>query len=443
MTELTAIGQRVPRVDALAKVTGAFKYATDLKVPNMLYGKVLRSPHPHARLLRIDTSAAKGMEGVFAVLTAADVPDKKFGESLADMNILARDKVRYIGDPIAAVAAVDEETAARAVAAIKVEYEVLPAVFDAEKAMEPGAPLLHDGKEKNVAVFNHVVRGNVEEAFARADVVVEDTFELSFVHQAYLEPNACLASFEADGRLNIWSPNQGPAWLRARIASLFDLRISDVRVVQVQGGGAFGAKLPLTIEPICVALALKAGRPVYLANTREEEFEAAWPRVPMKIKMALAASKDGTLLGKRSTVIADNGAYSNIAPGVLSTAVTRVDSLYRFKNVENIGYLVYTNKLPTGMFRGFGNPQTTFALEILMDRLAEKLGLDPAEIRIKNATQTGDLTVHGWEITSSGLADCIREAVKRSKWIEKRKNKIPGRGIGMACCIHVAGNRGV
>ncbi|WP_227761814.1 xanthine dehydrogenase family protein molybdopterin-binding subunit [Zhaonella formicivorans] len=443
MSVFRNIGQSVPRIDGWEKVTGTFKFPSDLKVPGMLYGKVLRSPFPHARIIKVDTNAAKAIEGVVAVITAEDVPAAKIGEAIADMNILAVEKVRYIGDPVAAVAAVDEETALKALAAIKVEYKELPAVFDPEEAMQPGQPLIHEGKENNVAVFNHVVQGDVEAAFAKADVVVEDTFELPFVHQSYLEPNTCLASFEPGGRLNIWSPNQGPAWLRARIASLFGLKLSEVRVVQVQGGGAFGAKLPLTIEPICVALARKAGRPVFLANTREEEYEATWPRVPMKIRMALAASQDGTLLAKRSTIIADNGAYSNIAPGVLSTAVTRIDNLYRIKNVDNIGYLVYTNKLPTGMFRGFGNPQTTFAIEVLMDQLAVKLGMDPAELRIKNATRTGDVTVHGWEITSSGLTDCIREVVRRSGWDEKRKNKVPGRGIGLACCIHVSGNRGV
>jgi len=446
--ESRVIGRKVSRIDATEKVTGSFKYPSDLTMPGLLHAVVLRSPHGHAKIEEIESSAAESLEGVIKVFTAKDVSQELFGEIVKDTPIFAREKVRYYGEPVACVLADSEDVARNAIKKIKVKYKTLPEVFDPSEAMKEEAPLIHDNYPGNIAVEKKAERGDVEKAFAECAVIEKDTFTLPYVHQVPLEPNGCIAFVDERGQLNLYTPNQSPAWLRSRLAELFNLDLFQVRVIQIQGGGGFGGKCPLTIEQICVALALDIKRPVRLVNNREEDFYATWGRVPMKIELELGADKSGKLLAKRSRVIADNGAYSNIAPGVLSTALTRIDSLYRLKNVENIGWLVYTNKIPTGMFRGFGNPQITFTVETLIDRLAARLNIDPGEMRKRNAPCAGDVSVHGWNLKSCGLTECIAICMEESNWNWKgpgkmEKGKKVYRGQGLACCIHVAGNRGV
>lgn len=441
------IGRGVPLIDGREKVTGKLKYGADFALPGMLYGKVLRSPLPHARIRNIDTSRAERLPGVVAVVTGfgRELPRYSVaGQTRLDETLLATDKVRFIGDEVAAVAAVDEDTAEEALDLIRVDYEELPAVFDPLEALEPGAPLVHEDLESNVVTRMEFSRGDVQKAFLESDVVVEDQFATPLVHQGYLEPQAVVAAWEGE-RLTLWVSMQSPTLARITYANALGISPSQIRVIQLPMGGAFGGKLENKLHPICALLARVSGRPVKMVNSRREEFMATLPRVPMVIRMRLGARRDGTILAKDTYIVADNGAYTNYGPGILLSAAVRHDNLYRIKNIHTKAELVYTNKVPTGCFRGFGNPQSHFAFESLLDILAAELSMDPAELRLKNATQKGDLTVHGWVIGSCGLSECIREATAKANWAEKRAAKTRSgryaRGIGLACCLHVSGNR--
>ncbi len=447
---MTRIGSPVHLIDAMDKVTGRLKFGSDYKVAGMLYGKVLRSPIAHGRILSIDATAARRLSGVKAVITGTeeDLPNYSVaGEKFLDERLLQKDKVRYIGDEVAAVAAVDEATAREALRLIKVEYKELPAVFDPIEAMEVGAPLVHDNAKQNIARTLKIRHGDVDAAFREADAIVEETFRTPLVHQAYLEPHAAVAQWDAEGRLTLWIPMQSPRLARMTYACALGIPREKIRVIQMPMGGAFGGKLEYRLHPICALLALRASAPVKMTNTREEEFTATLPRVPMVIRMKAGCKKDGTLLGKETVVIGDNGAYMNYGPGVVLSAASRHDNLYRLKNIRTDGYLVYTNKIATGPFRGFGCPQSFFALESIIDMLAEQIGMDPAEFRLKNASRTGDITPHNWHLGSCGLSEAIERSVEKADWHAKRAS-YPARasgdmayGIGMACCLHVSGSR--
>ncbi len=447
---MTRIGERVPLIDAVEKVTGSLKYGSDYKVQGMLYGSVLRSPYPHARILSIDASKARKLPGVKAVITGLEENLPQYsvaGERFHDERLLAKDKVRYVGDEIAAVAATDEHTAREAVKLIHVEYELLPAVFDVAHAMAEGAPLVHEGVERNIARSLKIRHGDVDAAFRACDAVVEATFNTPFVHQAYLEPNAGVADWDAHGRLTLWIPTQSPTLARMTYANALGIPRDKVRVIQMPMGGAFGAKLEYKLHPICALLARRANAPVKMTNTRAEEFSASLPRVPMTITMRAGCTKDGTLLAKEATVIANSGAYLNYGPGVLLSAASRHDNLYRLKNIRTDGFLVYTNTVTTGPFRGFGCPQAFFALESVVDMLAAEIQMDPVEFRLKNASRTGDVTPHDWHLGSCGLSEAIERSAEKADWYGKRRSYPAKRsgdlayGIGLACCLHVSGNR--
>ncbi|MBI3075765.1 MAG: molybdopterin-dependent oxidoreductase [Deltaproteobacteria bacterium] len=440
MAEFSVIGKPFPRIDAKAKAMGDAKYTADMRLPGMLYGKVLRSPFPHARIRQIETARAKGLTGVRAVITAADTPKIKYGLVVDDELPLCDDRVRYVGDEVAAVAAIDRDTAEEALDLIEVEYEELPAVFDPEEALRPGAPVLHEQFPNNVASHLNFERGDIEAGLREAAVVLEETFRTQCHHQYYMENVAALANW-SEGKLTIWCPLQFLEIPRQLLAKALNLRLSDIRMIQAYVGGGFGGKLDQKLPVVTALLALKSRRPVLCEHTREEEMQAARPRVPMIIRLKMGARKDGVITAKDTQIIADNGAYSNWAQGILSTAATRVDSAYRYRNIRTDAKLVYTNKTPTGAFRGFGNPQITFAVGSMIDMLARELGIDPAEMHRKNATQTGDVTAHGWVINSCGLTECIDRALERIGWPAKRQQKTFGRGLGVACAIHVSGNR--
>lgn len=447
MKDLAVVGKRLPIKDGWEKVTGQLQFCDDLPFNHMLHGKILRSPYAHARIVSIDPSRAKSLPGVRAVVTGSDTLGIKFGgvkygPVIQDQEVLNTEKVRFIGDEVAAVAAEDEETAREALDLIRVEYEPLPQVFDPEEAMKPGAPLIFE--TGNVAKTIRLKRGDVEAAFAQADEVFAERIETPWQFHGWAEPNICVAQFSAGGRLTVWGPNQIPFLTRNMLAQVFNLPLPKVTFVQTPVGGGFGGRTRQRLFEICGLLALKAdSRPVRLCYTREEEFLCAQPRIPMVFYLQTAFKKDGTILAKKTKIIADNGAYTFSGPGIMGAAATRIDCLYRIKNVETEAFLVYTNNLPTSAFRGFGNLQMHFAFETHLDTAARKLGLDPAEVRLRNATQAGDLTVHGWKIKSCGLTDCIEKAKKITDWGKKRKIKEEGYGIGMACCIHVAGSRAV
>ena len=444
MNDFSIINRRYPRIDAKDKVTGRTKYVDDYKFPGMLYGKVLRSPFPHARILKIDTSKAEKLIGVRTVATVEDTPKKKYGSyrsGVTDELIFVSDKVRYVGDEVAAVAAVDEEIAQEALGLIRVEYEELPAAFTIEEAMTPEAPRIHDEAEGNIASHTVTVRGNPEQGFQEADLVLEDRFETGLQIHAYLEPVGCIASWDSSGKLTVWAPSQNPSWARFIFSDALDVPIGKLRVVQTSIGGAFGGKLEQKQYLIAAILAKKAGRPVKIVNSRDEEFLTSMPRVPMIIHLKMGVKKDGALTAKQHRIYADNGAYTKYASAVVNLGTYRVDGLYKLKNIQNENHLVYTNKLPTSAFRGFGNPQITFAVESLLDHLAEGIGMDPLDLRLRNCAAPGDITAHGFRYTSCGLGDCLKQTAEAIDWKEKKGQKSPRRGIGISATSHVCGNR--
>ena len=441
MSDLRVVGQRVPFVDARDKVTGKAEYVSDIRLPGMLFGKILRSPLPHAQILDINISAAKKVKGVKAIITGKDVPREKFGAIIADENILATDKVRFVGDEVAAVAAIDEDAAEEALSMIKVSYRELSAVFDMMEAMADGAPLIHD-KEKNIAYHTVYKQGDVDAAMAEADDVIEEEFTTSLVYQAYLEPMGGVASVDSSGSITIWAGLQNPGPSKEIYARALGLKPDQLRIIVPHYGGGFGAKMAHKIHPLAAIMSMYAGLPVYLVNSRREDFAAGVPRMPMIIKVKLGIKKDGTITAKDVRIVGDNGAYTNLGPAIINTASYRIDALYaRIRNLRTVSDLVYTNKAPTSAFRGFGNNQMHFAMESMLDIAAERTGLDPLEIRLRNVSRAGDVNPYGWRIKSCGIGECLIKVTENIDWQKKRTQKRFGHGVGLAGCVHVSGNR--
>ena len=440
MEEFLVVGHSLPQIDGREKASGAVEFVSDIRLPGMLYGRILRSPYPHARIRHIDTSRARRAAGVKAVVTADDTPRIPFGPRTEDWMILAADKVRFVGDEVAAVAAVDEDAAEEALSLIRVDYEELPAVFDPLEAMKEGAPLIHD-KPRNILAEFSLSKGDIEGAFQESHAVHSERYYTNQVYQAYLEPMACVAHFDYTGKLTLHAGTQIPSMTRIPYARALGLPLEKVRVVVPPYGGAFGAKMETNLHLAAAVLSQKTGKPVRMVNSREEDFMAGNPRVPMYIDLKIGARQDGTLTGKEVRVVGAAGGRAVYAMVIVATACYRVDSLYRFQALKTEGITVYTNTVPTSCFRGFGNAQMTFALESALDMLSESLGMDPAELRLKNGLKTGEVSIHGWKIGSSGLGECIEKAIRASGWKEKREKKRFARGIGLACCNHVSGNR--
>ncbi|MGH7846128.1 MAG: xanthine dehydrogenase family protein molybdopterin-binding subunit [Candidatus Binatia bacterium] len=441
--KFSVIGQRVQRVDGYDKVTGESKYIADIALPGMLIGRILRSPYPHARILRIHTSKAERLRGVRAVATAEDTIKKPWGAFFADQYILSVSKARYVGEEVAAVAAVDQDTAEEALDLIDVEWEPLPAVFDAAEAMQEGAPLVHEDKERNVAMTIDIERGNVERAFAESDVIVEDTFQSMPQWHCAIETIGSVAEYTPDGKYTIYMNTQTLFMARYRIAAALGVRETDIRVIQSAVGGGFGGKSCDDNNALVAAvLARKSGRPVKIINTREEEFLAgSRPRVFMNIYVKLGFKRDGRIRAKHIRVIADNGAYSAKAPAITGVAALRHDTCYKYSDVKTQAYLVYTNKIPTGAFRGFGNPSAEWAVEQAIDEGAHQLGMDPLEVARINAADAGYLSPHGNRVTSCELKQCLDLTEKLMAWKQKRAERKPHRGFGLACTVHVSGKR--
>ena len=438
--EFLFVGQRVPKLDASRKVTGQTVYGHDMKLPRMLYGKILRSQHAHARILNIDTSRAKALPGVKAILTAEDIPEIKIGWA-RDNPVLKSGKVRSLRDEIAAVAAVDEDTAQEALELIKVEYEELPAVFDPEDAMKPGAPIIHDEAPNNIQerMRQSYLHGDVLRGFAESDVVIEDRFHLPFVTHCCMGTCFILANFGPSGDLTVWSSTQMPFLYQRDLSSALGIPATKVRVIKAAIGGAFGSKLDMyPFEPICVLLAERTGCSVKITFTREEEFIASPTRQPVICDIKSGAKKDGTLTARQVSMILDNGAYSSWGATTPLVMMQTISSLYRVPNVKYDVVVAYTNNPYSGAMRGYGNPQATFVVESHMDMLAHELGMDPMEFRLKNANQPGDVTGQGVKITTCGLTECIEKAADSVSWKEKRA-KGGNRGVGMASMIHVGG----
>lgn len=441
--KFSVVGQRVTRVEGYDKVTGEARYVADVMLPNMLSGKILRSPYPHAKILHIDTTKAETLRGVRAVVTAEDTIKQGWGAFIPDQYPLSLGKARYVGEEVAAVAAIDPEIAEEALNLIDIEWEELPAVFDAEEAMQEGAPLIHEGKERNIAYKIDVQRGDIERAFAESDLVVEDTLESIPQWHCAIETIGSVADYAANGKYTIYMNTQTLFMARYRIAAALGVRETDVRVIQTAVGGGFGGKSCDDNNVIVAALlSRKARKPVKVINTREEEFLAgSRPRVNMKIWAKIGFKKDGRIHAKQLRIIADNGAYSGKAPAITTVAALRHDTCYKYSDVKTEAYLVYTNKIPTGAFRGFGNPSAEWAVEQVIDQGAHKLGIDPLELARLNAADPGYVSPHGNRVHSCELKQCIDLVEKMMDWKNKRAERKPKRGLGVACTVHVSGKR--
>ncbi len=440
MPKFDVIGRPMPKIDGNQLVTGKAKFTVDIQLPRMLYCQILRSPVAHARIKSIDTTEALKLPGVKAVITAEDTAKVPFGTVLKDQYPLAVDKVRYVGDEIAAVAATSERLARKALEFIKVEYEELPAVFDPEEAMKPGAPVIHGSCPDNTIVVK-VEAGDIEKGFAMADHLFENRFSVPGVHHCTMEPQACVCDYDVNGKLTVWTSTSAPFLLPPYLASTLKMPVGKIRVIKPHVGGSFGSKSEMLPVHFCTALlSMKTDRPVKMVYDMEEQFMASRIRHPMIIYLKTGVKKDGTIIARQARVITDNGAYASYGPGVTYLAGALMASLYRVPNIRFTGHVVYTNKAIGGAFRGFGNPQITFATESEMDIIAEKLGLSPAEIRLKNAVRPGDNTPCGWKITSCGLEQCLKETVQRSDW-EHKKGQRDYHGVGMAYMIHHIGWR--
>ncbi|MCF3960704.1 xanthine dehydrogenase family protein molybdopterin-binding subunit [Streptomyces fuscigenes] len=435
------IGSPVERIDALEKVSGRATYAADTRLPRMLYGAVLRSPHAHARVVSVDTSRAKRLPGVHAVITGADTARVKWGAFRPDLYPLALDRVRYIGDEVAAVAARDLETARRACELIEVVYEPLPAVLSLDEALAEGAPLVHDDAEGNVAHEFSFDRGGADAWFERSDVVVEGVWETARQWHASIETIGCTAEWAGD-RVSMWVNTQTPFLARQRYATALGLPLRAVRVVQTEIGGGFGGKSgDDNTSVICAILARRTGRPVQLVNTREDEFLASRPRIPMRYRVRLGFTASGLVTAKDIEVIADNGAYTGKAQAVLGAATVRHDALFNYRAVRAHSRLVYTNLVPTGAFRGFGNPSADWAVGQAWDLAAGKLGIEVPDLFLLNAVESGSVSPHNHKITSCELKQCITKAAEAIDWAGKRANPTPNRGLAMGVSVHVSGRR--
>ena len=425
-TTTRAIGQSVVRGEGPDKVTGKSIYAADVSLPGMLWGKVLRSPFPHARIVSIDTSAAKAVPGVRAVITGADLPDSLVGRRLRDMPVLARDVVRFVGEKVAAVAADTEEAAEEALLLIDVEYEELDAVFDSHDAMEADAPTLHSGMsgyeglpqpESDVNnVFAHITwgKGDVEQGFAEADLVFEHTFNAQLMHQAYIEPHACVVSAEPSGQVQTWVNNKDPYALREQLAAVWGIDEERIVLHPCSIGGDFGGKGSFMDVPLCYYLSLHSGRPVKMVMDYIQELMAANPRHPATMTIRSGVKRDGTLVARQARVVFDSGAYGAFKPTVYLRGADHLCGVYRIPHARIDSYMVYTNNVPKGHMRSPAKPQVVFAVEAHTDLIARELGMDPYEFRQKNLLREGDASPvgHVWqdiraEETLSRAADAI------------------------------------
>jgi len=434
--ELNVVGTRVPMLDAAQKAKGAALFTDDLILPGMLYGRILRSPVAHARIVSIDTSRAEELPGVKGVVTGREIPDRKYGivPMAKDEYALAKDKVRYIGDDVAAVCAVDPEIAEEALDLISVEYEELPAVFDPLDAKKEGAPVIHEGIKNNTSFFIRKEFGDVAKAFAECDAVFEDTFYSQPVNHAPLEPHAAMAQYDPlNGELTVWSSTQIPFFLRRNLSNTLQIPESKVRVIKPKVGGGFGQKIDMFAKDFCAAwFAMHLGRPVKILYEREEVFIATRQRHPMYITVKTGVKKDGTILAQDYRAFADGGAYNSTAPTMMALSCFFLMIPYRVPNLIYEGSHVYTNKPVGGAMRGHGIPQARFAVERQLDMIADRIGVDPAEIRIKNSIHAGEPHPGGFVINTCGFAESVAKAAAAIGWKDKR-GKLPlGRGVGLA-----------
>jgi len=416
----SVVGKRATRPDAISRVSGEAVYAEDVYLPGMLYGAILRSPHPHARILRIDTEKAEKLDGVKAVITAHNSVHPSAG------SVFARDEVLYAGHKIAAVAAVDKHIARQAVSLIEVEYEILPAVFDVMESIKTDAPVIHESRHpniKNICSHSRKERGDIEHGFSQADVIVENRFDIAIAHQSYLEPHACVADVDSSDKLTVWTTTQGQFGVRSGLANILRMQVSDIRVIGTQVGGGFGGKNALLLEPTAAMLATITGCPVKLVMSRQEELVDARPGPGAVVNIRTGAKKDGTLVAQQAEVFFDTGAF----PGATIGFFDRTRGLYRIPNFHTDLYSVYTNKMPPGSYRAPGAPEITFAFESQMDIMANELGMDPIDFRLLNAVDEGDLTIDGKPYPPIALKESLKQAKEYISSLETKSS------IGISC----------
>jgi 4-hydroxybenzoyl-CoA reductase alpha subunit len=440
--EFALIGKPTPKIDGLAKATGTLQYADDIQLPGMLHAKTLRSPHAHARIRSVDVSAALALPGVHAVITGRDLPER-YGVIpwTQDETALALEKVRFIGDPVAAVAAVDEDTANQALRLIKVEYEPLHAYFDPRESLVRHDPAIHEGKKDgNISKHVELVFGDVEGELKASDLVLEDDYTFHGTTHAAIEPHCAVATQAADGLLTVWSSTQITHYVHRALAKVLGLDPARIRVVQPALGGAFGGKSdPFSLE-FCVAkLAMITGRPVKMLWTREEVFYAHRGRHPMQLHYRTGVTKDGRIRAVDARILIDGGSYSSF--GLVTTYYSGqlLTGPYDFPTYRFHSTRVFTNKPPCGPKRGHGSVQPRFAFEVQLDEVAERLGLDPIELRRRNFQGGHTRTVNGQRITSNGFLKCLEEVERASGWQQRRGKLGRGRGLGIAGSMYISG----
>ena len=445
--ESAPVSKEVSRLEAPEKTTGQAAFVGDMKRPGMLIGKILHSPFPHARIRKIKTEKALSVPGVAAVITAEDFPDIRTGLMIQDETVLARDKIRYIGEPVAAVAATDAEAAQRALNLIELEVDELPAVLTFEQSIDTHAPLIHENfkkytsripldREGNICLHTKIEKGDVQKAFEESDETFEETYTTPVVHQAPLEPKAILAEIDHDGRLHVWCSTARSFVVRAGLSEVLNLPMSHIRVTGARTGGGFGGKGEITIEPIPAMLALKTRRPVKVEMTRQEDFLSATPRHAMQIFLKTGVKKDGTLLALQARIHVDTGAFAYFGPNTTSNAALLVTGPYHIPHVSTEGICAYTNKINCGPCRGPGAPQVHFAIETQMDRIAAKLGIDPIELRMKNALEANDLTATGQVLTEGAYREAL---VQLKRYMGDHLTVLPTTDEGKAFGVGVAG----
>ena len=456
--ELKVIGSSPPRMGGVERVVGKGVYGIDLMLKDQLHGAILRSQYAHAKIVSIDTSEAKKIPGVHAVVTAADAPNVRYGRSYFDRHILARDKVRFMGDPVAAVAAESPAIAKQALKKIKVVYESLPVAIDPEETTKPEAPTLHedmplpktisaDAKVKNICGHAVVHVGDAEKAMAEADVVVEEVYETKMIHPQYLEPRIAAAQMEPNGRLTIWANAQAPFPVRQETAKTLGLSLNNVRVISAGLGGGFGGKgsgitSGAAIEPICGLLAIKAKRPVMIVLDKAEETISTTIRAGAKMYIKTGVKKDGTIVARTGKVFYDAGGYSGFGVQAGGRCTNMLGGWYLMPNCHIDGYTVYTNKQVCGPVRGPGGPQAAFAVESHMDSIAAKLGMDPVEFRLKNVPKPGDKIVGVPKLRDVSLGDTIKIAAEKIGWGKVKLEKNQGIGLATGSWIESAGPGG-
>jgi len=455
----TAVGLSVPQLEGDDKLCGSAQYIADLHRPGMLHGAILQSPHAHARIRGYDLSAARALPGVRAIVTGDDLDERhRMGAFIKDEPAFAKDKVRYVGEIVAAVAADSEAIAREATRLIRVDYEELAAVVDPAAALVPGATLVHEGAANYVKVFDAGTDGNlcsrteftsgdVDAAWAGCDAVVEATFTTQAQAHVSLEPVGALAEIDAAGRITLWSANQSVFRVQASVCESLGLPMTKLRCLTPRVGAGFGNKMEAHVQPAVVLLAMKARRTVRMILSREEDFETVRARHPFSIRIRTGARRDGTLVAREIEVLLDGGAYGDDSPGVLGYALLMQCGPYRIAHVRAHGRVAYTNKLRFGAFRGFGVPQVTFASESQLDELADQLGIDRIDLRRRNMLVPGDPWFGGQAIRSNGLAECLDIVERESRWRDAIAEPTPAapsgqrlrRGRGIALSAHISG----